>query len=1611
MTPRPTGLIIPSSPSFDSEAASQQLLAEASSPVRRHTTALPASSIAAQRSANLLNAARALPTSLLAPAPRAGKLAKSGQLKPSKVAKGKLPRASLAGLVSESSQKKARGKQLYDLEPIPQKQRASLPSQVAALDDEDDDVIPETSQVQPDDDAPVEIPESLDVSAPTEAFGDDDVVDAPTSPIMPGEDLVSSAAKQRRGRPEKSSESIASAATEVRETEEFALLAPFEPEKEVPSTSRKRPGRPRKTGESVTYLADEEESIVDAGPPTIATSEGSPAEEPKKGRGRPRKSGESVASVAAEEEPTAEAQSPTSTAESPGDEEAEAPKKRLGRPRKSGNSVVSRTSEVAAAEVHEGAAEETSTAPKKRSGRPRKSGESTTSRPSDVAFREVDESFRDSVLQGMQHQRLAAAMKAKRKGRPERDIETTTIGETDAGPMPTKKVKKLKGPKMISPDEPEFEEDVIPPISTPRQDVPQAARKSSRQESREIRRQERREAAQPHGDPQPEVEIPTRSTRTGSSRSQGDPATAPESSSVSAIVRKGTAAQCIAATTRAAMAASAPEPAKRKKPNRQIHISFPDSSPAAQAAQADEGDDEEAAQTSTAVTSNGRKARSWEEVGDAANAANGGQDQADNDEGNDVQDEQTQEEEHGESDDANVQDDDQNSHQRSQLPALDQVLDFADGEEWSGVCSVGLARKIHRTCDRVRVTLSKEDCSYDDIAECRDVLVQRLASLGSNIPADVRFDFKRDAYAYLFRALTLVFEAMYDKFQQEQGEEGEAMASLEALQILYPFIHEMLRFKNTMDSWKVRVTGQGHGDRLIKGVESELIAPLRIVEKDFKKRLSGLRKAEQDRKARIEMQQQRERQKQEMSKQEEALRSSRERRKRWQDLHIVRMQCESDPYRRRRLRFVEPPASTETDANGNEFERVPFFGERSAPPPSSVITSSGKDWTPEQDTALLDALQSFTPLEDIFRKHCRPRGPMREFTVSDFAAKLAWDKPPYKPRAARPDMHVANIVTDAEVAPTDVTIESASDSAAAESEPVDPVPFALAAGLTPPETTPTTPEAASPVAVPTASADKPASHAETLLAIFTSTPTTFTPKMSWADEEEEEEEELQQTANAETTTKAAAEAEVKAAQEEAQANAAAETEAQAQADEEIKKTADGWVKVKMSKKRSQHKKKVAVTEAGSPEIEPTKPAEPVQEEKAQLPVPIIEAIDEPKTAAEDTVSAQEGKLVVPAASEDIEPPHAQQEPEATPSVAIDKAALTTQPQFFLETIPEAYLEESAEDAIAPAVATAPSDETGSAETAAELKPCQPINVADYLDYQPDTDDKEDVEDAVSEAIEDTEDLLVAPEPATATSFTQHIDAEETVSDENVVDQTGTPASGTNNAHEPVVARQEKETSRAQRNAAKKRAAAAATAAIPATVAEENEPTNVALPVAKASSSKPIRAGRPNRTEKRTAVFGAISEKVTSWVKKADRQGKTPVKTHDMPQPQSVDQLGEIYHTMIAQTGADATIKNRKRYMRQEAYRRAEEIRLRRQPGQSAAMKARIADLDEQPVVFGDIETEPKADAEPKSVKWITIALAFCCLFVLGMAWLDKVLSRGVTKSKKTKSWYSDFSTV
>ena len=643
--------------------------------------------------------------------------------------------------------------------------------------------------------------------------------------------------------------------------------------------------------------------------------------------------------------------------------------------------------------------EEVSSATKKRRGRPPKlkSGESKASARLSGA---------DVAVVQDEDEPSAPSIATRPKVHRQEDIPPPSAQPGNDESV-LKKRRKLNGWRATDPDAAEFEDDLIVPRATVQQD------------------------ARPRGDPQPQVRIPSRPTRSRTAQPEAELARAKDHSATAipaaaSELRKKPAPQP-ARTTRSTKPASAPAPSKRK-PNGKTRAS---EHVVVGAEEADDEDIDEAPQATIEPAVDTESADDVR-VDEASNAGaesdvhdnddevrdnrqddhddqqNGQQDDGRNDEQNKGVEEHEAQDGEAIVGDANTATSQTTNAHVHQFPALNKVFRFTESEERSGVCSTKLGRFIHRRCDRARVTLSQSggDSSLDDTTRCKDDLVKLLGSIGVRVHEERRVVFKRDAFAYLFRALTMVLQAMHDKLQEREGEITE---SLGAMQIVYPYIRKMLSFKDTIDSWKVTVQQRTQGDRLIKNVESGLIAPLRDVEKRFRIHFRHLQRAGQSRQALVEIRREREEEEQELIKREEALRSGRERRKRWQDLHIVRMQCEPDPARRRTLRFVEPVQGGETDANGRPFERVPFFGERSAPPPQWSAASSGREWTKEQETVLLDALQSSagkpdlsitlacspltmrcTDLERIFRRHCGPGGALRDFSVSDFVAKMAW---------------------------------------------------------------------------------------------------------------------------------------------------------------------------------------------------------------------------------------------------------------------------------------------------------------------------------------------------------------------------------------------------------------------------------------------------------------------------------------------------------------------------------------------------------------------------------------------------------------------------------------------
>ncbi|KAH6629301.1 hypothetical protein C7974DRAFT_453965 [Boeremia exigua] len=235
-----------SSPSYhDTQAASQQLLAEASSPRRSPAAAITASAVLG---ASLLNHARTLE--------RPPAMARPGQLKPAQARlekPGKLARASLSSFVPEG-RRKVRGEKLYEIEPSPEKKRPqSLPAGASL----EEDTVPETSQANEGD----ELLAIGDAAAVQQVETEDmEIENAALSPAAPLQKQPVSLSKKSRGRPRKSGESVVSAvSSEVNTAMTVPLDEPFRNgdipssppvvSSHEPSTTKKPRGRPRKSGE------------------------------------------------------------------------------------------------------------------------------------------------------------------------------------------------------------------------------------------------------------------------------------------------------------------------------------------------------------------------------------------------------------------------------------------------------------------------------------------------------------------------------------------------------------------------------------------------------------------------------------------------------------------------------------------------------------------------------------------------------------------------------------------------------------------------------------------------------------------------------------------------------------------------------------------------------------------------------------------------------------------------------------------------------------------------------------------------------------------------------------------------------------------------------------------------------------------------------------------------------------------------------------------------------------------------------------------------------------------------------------------------------------------
>lgn len=296
---------------------------------------------------------------------------------------------------------------------------------------------------------------------------------------------------------------------------------------------------------------------------------------------------------------------------------------------------------------------------------------------------------------------------------------------------------------------------------------------------------------------------------------------------------------------------------------------------------------------------------------------------------------------------------------------LDTVFKFLDLKERPETCQTKTGTAIKRLCNTSCVHFGDKTISMDTVVEDATDIQVTLKLVTSKIRKKHQLAFKSDAYGHLFRSLTLYLRALYVWLLDTHGAVTE---SLEAMRVVAPFMCEMLAFKDTIAQWNVAVPQQRKGDRIIKDVDSLLIAPLRQVSKSFNVRLSKLEEVLQRHKEQAALERKMKEAWDTENARIEAAKAIEARKKRWQNLHIVRMQCEPDVYKRRNLFHTSFEDVVERDANGVVFERLPVFRPRSTPPHSQMSESADEvEWSEAEETALLEGLQEFAGKPGNFR--------------------------------------------------------------------------------------------------------------------------------------------------------------------------------------------------------------------------------------------------------------------------------------------------------------------------------------------------------------------------------------------------------------------------------------------------------------------------------------------------------------------------------------------------------------------------------------------------------------------------------------------------------------------
>lgn len=287
---------------------------------------------------------------------------------------------------------------------------------------------------------------------------------------------------------------------------------------------------------------------------------------------------------------------------------------------------------------------------------------------------------------------------------------------------------------------------------------------------------------------------------------------------------------------------------------------------------------------------------------------------------------------------------------------LARVLEYLELEKRSGNCQTEFCRKIKSACDTTGILIRKHNPSSKEVNQKLETVQAMLRTVRA-AAKDQHAEVKADMYGYVFRSLAKLLASLFKHFS---ARDGDFTKSLRPIRILFPFVHDIIALKDLLASWKVTVPQRYSGDRLVADVNSLLIPPLRDLETLLNRRLNQLEQSQRNIERLADLEQKIEEEEMEAARKHEVSQSRNKRWRRWQDLHIARMECEPDPRRRKYLTIIKLEDLEEKDANGVVFERVPVFKDRNSTPsrwPSSTATA--RPWSDEQELALMDCLEKF----------------------------------------------------------------------------------------------------------------------------------------------------------------------------------------------------------------------------------------------------------------------------------------------------------------------------------------------------------------------------------------------------------------------------------------------------------------------------------------------------------------------------------------------------------------------------------------------------------------------------------------------------------------------------